>query len=148
MYCRVIVDIVHENVAKPFTYLIPDGLSVREGQRVAVPFGPLEKEGIVTEITGNCDCAPEKVRAVIRTLEDYAAVPPELMSLAQEMAAAAHCPMAETLRLMLPAQMRGGRVHIKTVRTVRLAADTAEVSKAIDQDRRKGKRSRLLELLR
>ena len=147
MYCRVIVDIVHENVAKPFTYLIPDGLSVREGQRVAVPFGPLEKEGIVTEITGNCDCAPEKVRAVIRTLEDYAAVPPELMSLAQEMAAAAHCPMAETLRLMLPAQMRGGRVHIKTVRTVRLAADTAEVSKAIDQDRRKGKRSRLLELL-
>ena len=45
MYCRVIVDIVHENVAKPFTYLIPDGMELCAGQRVAVPFGAREKEG-------------------------------------------------------------------------------------------------------
>ena len=30
MYCRVIVDIVHENVAKPFTYLIPDGMELTD----------------------------------------------------------------------------------------------------------------------
>ena len=28
MYCRVIVDIVHENVADPFTYHIPDNMSL------------------------------------------------------------------------------------------------------------------------
>ena len=38
MYCRVIVDIVHENVAKPFTYLIPEGMNLTAGQRVAVPY--------------------------------------------------------------------------------------------------------------
>ena len=47
MYCQVIVDIVHENVASPFTYRIPDMMTLEPGQRVAVPFGPREKEGIV-----------------------------------------------------------------------------------------------------
>ena len=126
MYCRVIVDIVHENVAKPFTYLVPDGMALCAGQRVAVPFGPREKEGIVSEITEDCEVPPEKLRAVLRPLEEYAAIPPELMELAREMAQQAHCPMAETLRLMLPAQMRGGRVRVKTVRTVRLAVSAEE----------------------
>ena len=116
MYCRVIVDIVHENVAKPFTYLIPESMELCAGQRVAVPFGRREKEGVVVEITDESDVPAEKLREVIRPLEDYAAIPPELMALAEEMAVKAHCPLAETLRLMLPAQMRGGRVHVKTVR--------------------------------
>ncbi len=147
MYCRVIVDIVHENVAKPFTYLIPDGMTLCAGQRVAVPFGPREKEGIVSEITEDCEVPPEKLRAVLRPLEEYAAIPPELMELAREMAQQAHCPMAETLRLMLPAQMRGGRVRVKTVRTVRLAASAEEARAAMEADRRRGKRFQLLELL-
>ena len=147
MYCRVIVDIVHENVAKPFTYLIPEGMELSTGQRVSVPFGSREKEGIVAELTEECDVAPEKLRAVIRPLEEYAAIPPELMALAREMAAQDHCPMAETLRLMLPAQMRGGRVRVKTVRTAQLAVSEAEARAAMAADRRKGKRFQLLELL-
>ena len=147
MYCRVIVDIVHENVAKPFTYLIPEGMHLQEGQRVSVPFGSREKEGIVIEISEECDVPPEKLRAVSRPLEDYAAVPPELMALAEEMARQAHCPMAETLRLMLPAQMRGGRIHVRTVRTVTIAVPAAEARAAAAADKRQGKRARLLELL-
>ncbi len=147
MYCRVIVDIVHENVAKPFTYLIPEGMNLTAGQRVAVPFGAREKEGIVTELTDQCDVPPGKLRAVVRPLEDYAAVLPELMELAQEMAEQDHCPIAETLRLMLPAQMRGGRVKVKTVRTAQLAVSEAEARAAMAADKRKGKRYQLLELL-
>ena len=147
MYCRVIVDIVHENVAKPFTYLIPENMELTPGQRVAVPFGSREKEGIVIGIADECDVPPEKLRTVTRKLEDYPAVPPELMELAQEMAAKAHCPQAETLRLMLPAQMRGGRVNVRTVRTARLAVEPEEAEKAIREDRRNGKRSQLLQLL-
>ena len=37
LYCRVIVDIVHENVAKPFTYLMSEGMELGTGQRVAGP---------------------------------------------------------------------------------------------------------------
>ncbi len=147
MYCLVIVDIVHENVAKPFTYRIPDGMFLTEGQRVAVPFGTREKEGIVTGFTDKCDFPEEKIRSVSRPLEDYAAVPPELMALAKEMADQAHCPLAETLRLMLPAQMRGGRIRVKKVRTAQLAVSREEAEKAIRTDSRKGKKTRLLNIL-
>ena len=147
MYCRVIVDIVHENVAKPFTYLIPDGMELSAGQRVPVPFGSREKEGIVTELTEACDIPPEKLRAVIRPLEDYAAVPPELMALAREMALQAHCPMAETLRLMLPAQMRGGRIKVKTVRMAKIAVSREEARAAAEKAKAGSKRAILLDLL-
>ena len=46
MYCQVIIDIVHENVASPFTYRIPENMLLVEGQRVAVPFGHREKRGL------------------------------------------------------------------------------------------------------
>ena len=118
VFCQVIVDIVHENVAKPFTYQIPDGMELMAGQRVAVPFGHMEKEGIVTALTTDTDVSPAKLRSVIRPLEEYAAIPPELIELAEDMALKSHCPLAETLRLMIRAQMRGGRVHIKTEKTV------------------------------
>ena len=87
------------------------------------------------------------MKAVIRPLEDYAAIPPELMELAREMAENAHCPMAETLRLMLPAQMRGGRIRVKTVRTAQLAVTEEEARSAIAMETRSGKRRELLELL-
>ena len=70
MYCQVIVDIIHENVAKPFTYLIPEGMKLMPGQRVAVPFGHMEKEGVVTALTGETDISPERLRMVLRPLED------------------------------------------------------------------------------
>ena len=147
MFCQVIVDIVHENVASPFTYRIPDGMTLVPGQRVAVPFGSREKEGIVLELTEKCDLDPARIKDVRRPLEDYAAIPPELMELAAQMAKDAHCPLAETLRLMLPAQMRGGRVHVKTERTACLAVSPEEALKAAEEEKRSPKRSNLLRIL-
>jgi len=147
VYCQVIVDIVHENVASPFTYRIPDLMTLEPGQRVAVPFGPREKEGIVLELSEDCGLDPDRVREVIRPLEDYAAIPPELMALAEEMAEKAHCPLAETLRLMLPAQMRGGRVHVKTERRVRLAVSREEALAAAEREKRSRKRAEILRIL-
>ena len=127
MYCQVIIDIVHENVASPFTYRIPEGMELMPGQRVAVPFGRREKEGIVLSLSETCDLDESRVKEILRPLEDYAAIPAELMELAGQMARDAHSPLAETLRLMLPAQMRGGRVHVKTEKTavLNIPADNA-----------------------
>ena len=147
MYCQVIIDIVHENVAAPFTYRIPDGMNLEPGQRVAVPFGRLEKEGIVLSLSGTCDLDERRIREVLRPLEEYAAIPPELMDLARSMAQEAHCPLAETLRLMLPAQMRGGRVHVKTERTAQLAVTPEEAFSAAKREKRSPKRAALLQIL-
>ncbi len=147
MYCHVIVDIVHENVAKPFIYSIPEGMELCRGQRVAVPFGPREKEGIVLNLTEETDYDPEKIREVLRPLEDYVAIPEPLMALAEEMAFKTHCPLAETLRLMLPAQMRGGRVRVRTEKTAVLCVAPEEALRLAAEDRRSGKRAALLHIL-
>ena len=51
-----------------------------------------------------CDVDEAKIREVRAPLEDYPAVLPELLTLVQQMAEDAHCPLAETLRLMMPAE--------------------------------------------
>jgi len=147
VFCQVIVDIIHENVAKPFTYAIPEGMTLSPGQRVAVPFGPRTLEGVVTEITERTEIEPAKVRKVLYPLEEYAAIPPELMALAEEMAARSHCPLAETLRLMIPAEMRGGRVRVKKQKVAWLAVDRETAQRQIQESSREGKRERLLRLL-
>ncbi len=147
MYCHVIVDIVHENVAKPFIYKIPEGMELCRGQRVAVPFGPREKEGIVLNLSTEADYDSAKIRSVIRPLEEYAAIPEPLMALAEEMAVKTHCPLAETLRLMLPAQMRGGRVRVRTEKTAALCVTPEVALRIADEDKRQGKRAALLRIL-
>ncbi len=147
MYAQVIVDIVHENVAHTFTYLAPPGMKISVGQRVEVPFGRMVKEGVVVALTEVCDLPPEKVRPIRETLEDYAAILPQMLDLAHHMAEEAHCPLAETLRLMLPAQMRGGRISVKTELAAKLAIPRDALYDAIQAQGRSQKRRQLLTLL-
>ncbi len=148
MYAQVIVDIVHENVAYTFSYRIPTGMQLSIGQRVEVPFARMVKEGVVVGFSETCEVPPEKLRDVRSPLEDYPAVLPQLLKLAQHMAEEAHCPLAETLRLMLPAEMRGGRVNVKTQPVAQLSIPTDRVDAAIEKQGRSQKRRMLLNLLR
>lgn len=147
MLAQVIVDIVHENVAHTFTYRIPEGMELSVGQRVEVPFGPMRKEGVVVGFDQTEEVPPEKLRDILAPLEDYPAILPCLLKLAQQMAENAHCPLAETLRLMLPAEMRGGRIQVKQQPIAQLAIPPHQVEQAAMQQGRSQKRRRLLELL-
>ncbi len=148
MYAQVIVDIVHENVAHTFTYAVPEGMALTPGWRVSVPFGRRRVEGIVIGLSETCDLPPEKVKPIGETLEDYPAVLPAMLKLALHMAEETHAPLAETLRLMLPAQMRGGRVKVKTETVAALTVSPAEAEKAADAQGRSRKRAMLLALLK
>ncbi len=148
MLAQVIVDIVHENVAHVFTYRVPEGMQLSVGQRVEVPFGPRRIEGIVIGFSETADVPPEKLRNIIAPLEDYPAVLPQLLMLAQRMAENVHCPLAETLRLMLPAEMRGGRVTVRRQPVAQLAIPLDQLEAAIAEQKRSGKRRMLLNLLR
>ena len=147
MYCQVIVDIVHENVAHTFTYAVPEGMNLQPGQRVAVPFGTREKEGCVISLSEETDFDPARIRPVLRPLEDYPAILPPLMELAREMAEASHCPLAETLRLMMPAEMRGGRIRVRTVETAELCVPKERALQALQAEKRSRKRREILRML-
>ena len=93
MYAQVIVDIVHENVAHTFSYLVPEGMTLSVGQRVEAPFGRMIKEGVIVGFSDVCDVPPEKIRAIRAPLEDYPAILPPLLKLSQRMAEEVHCPL-------------------------------------------------------
>ena len=112
-FCQVIVDINHTDVDHVFTYRVPKGLCVCPGMRVHVPFGPRKLEGVVVEMTEECDLPPERVKDVCDTLEDYPAVLPPLLALARDIQRSSFCTLAMALRLMFPAQMRGQRIREK-----------------------------------
>ncbi len=147
MYAEIIVDIASEQVDRVFTYLVPDTLRVEPGMRVRVPFGPREKEGYVVRLKETADYDESKIKPILAALEDYPALLPALMELAREIREKSHCPLCEALRLMLPAEMRGGRVKVKTEEYAQLAISPDRVEEAIQAQKRSAKRQLVLTLL-
>lgn len=129
MFAEVVVDIVHSNLSRSFSYAVPDGMRLEIGMRVSVPFNHSRIYGIVVDLSEHCDLDPRKIKPIHAVLEDYPAILPQLIQLARQMAQEAHCPVAETLRLMLPPEMRRAKIKIKQETTARLlpiAADTLQ----------------------
>ena len=147
MYAQVIVDIAHESLDRVFTYRVPEGMTLQAGMRVRVPFGPRQKEGCVLGFSDQADLEESKIKSVIAPLEDYPALLPHMLELAREIAHNTHCPLAEALRLMLPAEMRGGRVRVKTETVARLTVTGPALEDALAGCRNARRRRLLLELL-
>ena len=150
MVAQVIVDVVHTNVAKPFSYLVPDGMPLSVGSRVSVPLGRRQVDGFVVEVMDECELPPElpvaRLRPVTALLDEQPALLPALLELARELALDAHCPLSETLRLMLPAAMRTGRIQRKLETCAQLVEGVDAAAEA-DREKRSQKRATLLRLL-
>ena len=119
-YAQVIVDLSAEAVDRVFTYAVPGGMAVTPGQLVTVPFGPRTLDGFVVALTDACDLPPEKIRPILHARLEEPVVPPDLMALADWMHAHYLCNLVDALRLMIPAELRGGRVRERTKRWARL----------------------------
>ena len=147
-FCQVIVDIAHEDVDRVFTYRVPKGMDVCPGMRVHVPFGRTRRvEGVVVEMAEECELPPERVKDIMDTLEDYPAILPSMLGLAKEIKATSFCTLAQALRLMIPAQMRGERIHEKTKEFAVLTVDPAVSGQVLASQSRAPKRAALLKLL-
>ena len=142
-YARVIVDITAEALDKCFTYSIPAHLDIRSGDMVRIPFGRMSKEGFVLSVTDETDVDESKIKPINEKLGSV--ILPELLDLASFMREKYNCTAADALRCMIPAQMRMGRVHEKTMRVARLIMD-AEAAKALCT--RAQKQRELIELLK
>ena len=147
MYAEVIVDIASEQVDRLFTYRVPETLNIVPGMRVLVPFGPREKEGFVVRLKEEPDYDESRIKTILATLEEYPALLPPLMALADEIRSRCHCPLCEALRLMLPAEMRGGRIQVKTAEYARLTIPADRIEEAIASQSRAPKRKLLITLL-
>lgn len=147
MYAEIIVDIAAEQVDRVFTYAVPADMALQPGMRVEVPFGRMTKEGFVIRLKETADYDPVKIKTILSAPEDYPVLLPQLMALAEEIKQRHHCPLCEALRLMLPAEMRGNRVRIKTEEYVRLTLTLDQAEEAIAKETRSKKRKMILTIL-
>lgn len=147
-YAEVIVDLASESVDRVFTYSVPEHLALEAGHRVLVPFGSRKIEGFVMDFKSEPGMDPARIRPVLARLEDYPALLPEMIELARWMRERYHCNLVDTLRLMIPAQMRGGRVREKTVRVAALCLEGQALDAALEGLNRAPKQKALVEALR
>ncbi len=131
MFAKVIIDIAHTAVDRAFTYRVKEGLDVRPGHHVLVPFGQGSsvKEGFVLKLTEESGLEDGViVKDVLSLAEPYTVLLPEQLALAEWMQEAYHCLLVDALRLMIPAQLRGGRIREKRESIVCLADPDAPFS--------------------
>lgn len=122
LFAKVIVDIAHADVDRLFTYHVPEDMSLQLGQRVVVPFGAGNKptEGFVLALLDEIEPVKYQIKAILRTLEPFSVLSKEQIALAYWIQESYRCVLVDALRLMIPAELRGGRVKEKTIRTVML----------------------------
>lgn len=125
MIAKVIVDVAHSEVDKVFDYIATDEIIL--GGRVVVPFGKREIEGFVVGLSDSTDLPTDKLKKIIRPLDDFTALTEETLKLAEFIRDRYHVPFALALRQFIPSELRGGRVKEKTVLTVTLNGEFAEI---------------------
>ena len=118
MIAKVIVDVAHSEVDRVFDYISIDG--VNEGDRVLVPFGRQTIEGFVVGFSSASDLPYEKLKAIVKRLDDFSALSEETLKLAEFLRDTYHVPFALALRQFIPSELRGGKVKEKTVLIVTL----------------------------
>ncbi len=126
MIAEVIVDIAHSDVDKIFDYVCDN--TVKAGMRVAVPFGRSTATGFVVRVKETSVYPADKLRAIYRTEDDIPAINAECLALAEKISARYRCPMALSLRLFLPAEMRTGKVSRNFREYARLSGDLPPIS--------------------
>lgn len=121
MIFEVIVDISTNNTDRVFDYYGEDFFCI--GQRVLVPFANRNVEGFIVGAKEETDVPNDKLKTILWALDDFVAISPEMLSLAEYMQQKYHLRKADVLRLFIPAQMRGNRVKEVLIRQVDLNAD-------------------------
>lgn len=107
-YANVIVDISHEAVDRPFTYIIPDELVMRchPGTRVRIPFGKgnSSRLGYILELKDHPDVPVVKLKEIQEIVLSQDATESRLIELAYYIKEQFGSTMIDALKLVLPAK--------------------------------------------
>ena len=116
MFAEVVVDVSTNSLDKIFDYKCPESVSISLGQRVLVPFGKRCIEGYVLNLKDSTELEPEQVKEIIKPLEESSLVLPEMLSILPNIKNEYNLRVIDILHLIIPAQIRSGRVKQQTVK--------------------------------
>ena len=103
MIFEVIVDISNSEVDRVFDYIGDETIHV--GCRVLVPFGNRKIEGFVIGQKEHTNYDADKLKSIIKRLDDFVTISPEMIELMHSMVARFNVRLIDALRLFLTAQM-------------------------------------------
>ncbi|HEX7972030.1 MAG TPA: hypothetical protein VF501_07425, partial [Thiobacillus sp.] len=112
-----------------FDYRLPDGLGrVQPGSLVEVPFGRTRQVGVALDQPADSPVGTDKLRDVIRVLNDRPALSSDILRLAQFCADYYHYPLGAILLAALPPRLRNATPFVADTPwlTVTAAGCTAE----------------------
>ncbi len=144
-------------IDKPYDYLIPEELqeAALPGVRVYVPFSRGNRlcEGIILAVSDESGYSVNKLKAVIRLLDDQPLLSESQIKLALFMRDRFFCTVYDAVKAILPAGLwfndQGERrIKDKTLPMIRLAVSAEEAAEAAETKRRRApQQARILELL-
>lgn len=130
MIAQVIVEVMSSSVDKVYDYLIPQGMDIKVGSPVLVPFGPRQIEGFVLNVKDNSNYDNSKLKSIIKTLDSQPSLSENMVKLCFFMKKRFFLRMIDVIRLCLPPLVRNGKVKQKTTNIVRLNVDELPQLKA------------------
>jgi primosomal protein N' (replication factor Y) len=89
-----------------FDYGLPDGLHVEPGRLLEVPFGRTTQIGVALGTSDESALQAERLRDVLRVLDDRPALAPEILRLARFCADYYHYPLGSILLAALPPRLK------------------------------------------
>ena len=137
MIGKIAVAAANFAIDKPYSYRIPEGMPLKPGVRVTVPFGRGNRrsEGVVLAIE---EGDAQNLKTVERALDEEPLLSGQMLRLAAFMTERYFCTFYDAVRVMLPAG-----AWFKTSDSYRLTEDTSWRDKTIRQSNAR----RILELL-
>ena len=89
-----------------FDYVLADSITALPGQRVIVPFGHKQVVGVVMECAADSKLAEERIKSVVRVLDEIPPLPAELLTLLRFCSDYYHHPLGATVLSALPVRLR------------------------------------------
>ena len=102
MIAKIAVSAATFAIDKPYSYCIPQGMTLAPGMRVSVPFGRNNRrcEGVVLRLEDGCE---ENLKFVEQTLDDEPVLSARMLQLAAFLRERYFCTFYDAVRVMLPA---------------------------------------------
>lgn len=120
MIAKVIVDILNSEVDRVFDYIIPSEMSVEIGDRVLLPFGNRKIEGYVLKIAETSDFDENKLKPIIKKMDEFPIIKTELIDLIFKLKERLHLRLVDGVRLCVPSQIRSGKVNKIEIKIISL----------------------------
>ena len=107
MIAKVLVELSNKNIDKTFDYIIPKDLEkdIKIGIRVKIPFGTMELEGFVLDISSNKETDLE-LKEIISIVDQDIILNKELLELGKYMHDNLLCTLISCYQAMLPKALK------------------------------------------